>query len=110
MQSNLKARTALRDRVRRFGRDRILKHRRYTFHRELQASRCQNTCCADDIGFVGMLCKGPQADNFKLRDWVKVTAKVAVEYQREYGGEGPVLYLVDMVHTAKPKEHLIYMN
>ena len=68
------------------------------------------TCCADDIGFVGMLCKGPQAENFKLRDWVKVTAKVAVEYQREYGGEGPVLYLVDMVHTAKPKEHLIYMN
>ena len=68
------------------------------------------TCCADDIGFVGMLCKGAQADNFKLRDWVKVTAKVQVEYQREYNGEGPVLYLEDMVHTEKPKEHLIYMN
>ena len=68
------------------------------------------TCCADDIGFVGMLCKGPQADAFKLRDWVKVTAKVSVEYQREYNGEGPVLELFDMVHTAKPKEHLIYMN
>ena len=68
------------------------------------------TCCADDIGFVGMLCKGPQADAFKLSDWVKVTAKISVEYQREYNGEGPVLELIDMVHTAKPKEHLIYMN
>lgn len=68
------------------------------------------TCCADDIGFVGMLCKGAQADNFKLRDWVKVTAKVRVEYQREYNGEGPVLYLEDMVPAEKPKEHLIYMN
>lgn len=69
------------------------------------------TCCANDIGFVGMLCKlGPQAEKFKLRDWVKVTASIKIEYQKEYNGKGPVLYPVDMVATEKPKEHLIYMN
>ena len=68
------------------------------------------TCCADDIAFVGLLCKGKQADAFKLRDWVKVTAKIKCEYHKEYNGDGPVLYLEEMVHTGKPKEHLIYMN
>jgi len=68
------------------------------------------TCCADDIGFVGMLATGSVADNFKVRDWVKVTAVVKVEFHREYEGDGPVLYVKDMAHTAKPKEHLIYMN
>lgn len=68
------------------------------------------TCCVDDIGFVGMLGKGAIADKFQLRDWVKVTAKVVLEYHKEYNGEGPVLEVTDMVLTSKPKEHLIYMN
>lgn len=68
------------------------------------------TCCADDIGFIGLLCKGKQADGFKVRDWVKVTAEIRCEYHKEYNGEGPVLYLKDMEHTQKPQEHLIYMN
>lgn len=68
------------------------------------------TCCADDIGFVGLLGKGAVSDSFKLRDWVKVTAKVILEYHKEYNGEGPVLEVTEMAHTSKPKEHLIYMN
>ena len=68
------------------------------------------TCCANDIGFVGMLCKGDFAGDFKLRDWVKITAEVKVEYQKEYGGKGPVLYPKELVHTAQPKDHLVYMN
>ena len=68
------------------------------------------TCCADDIAFVGLLCKGKQVDSFKMRDWVKVTAQIQCEYHKEYNGEGPVLYLQNMEHTKKPKEHLVYMN
>lgn len=68
------------------------------------------TCCADDIGFVGLLGKGAAADGFKVRDWVKVTAKVILEYHKEYNGAGPVLEVSEMVHTSQPKEHLIYMN
>lgn len=69
------------------------------------------TCCADDIGFVGMLCKADEkSDTFRLRDWVKITAKIHVEYHKEYNGEGPILTLVDMVAAEKPKDHLVYMN
>jgi len=68
------------------------------------------TCCADDITFIGFLCKGEQANYFKMREWVKVTAKIKCEYYKEYEGEGPVLYLEKIELTKKPEEHLLYMN
>ena len=68
------------------------------------------TCCADDITFIGFLCKGEQANYFKMREWVKVTAEIKCEYYKEYEGEGPVLYLKKIELTKKPEEHLIYMN
>lgn len=68
------------------------------------------TCCVDDITFIGFLCKGEQANYFKMREWVKVTAQIKCEYYKEYEGEGPVLYLKDIQLTKKPEEHLIYMN
>lgn len=68
------------------------------------------TCCADDIAFIGFLCKGEQANYFKMREWVKVTAEVKCEYYKEYGGEGPVLYLKKIEPAKRPEEHLIYMN
>jgi len=68
------------------------------------------TCCADDITFIGFLCKGEQANYFKMREWVKVTATIKCEYYKEYEGEGPVLYLEKIELTKKPEEHLLYMN
>ena len=68
------------------------------------------TCCAEDIAFIGFLCKGEQANYFKTREWVKVTAQIKTEYNKEYGGEGPVLYLKNIEPAKKPEEHLIYMN
>lgn len=68
------------------------------------------TCCADDITFIGFLCKGEQANYFKMREWVKVTAVIQCEYYKEYEGEGPVLYLKKIEPAKKPEDHLIYMN
>ena len=68
------------------------------------------TCCADDITFIGVLCKGEQANYFKMREWVKVTANIKCEYYKEYEGVGPVLYLEKIELTKKPEEHLLYMN
>lgn len=68
------------------------------------------TCCADDITFIGFLCKGEQANYFKMREWVKVTANIKCEYYKEYEGVGPVLYLEKIELTKKPEEHLLYMN
>ena len=68
------------------------------------------TCCEDDITFIGFICKGEQANYFKMREWVKVTANIKCEYHKEYEGEGPVLYLEKIELTKKPEEHLLYMN
>jgi uncharacterized membrane protein YcgQ (UPF0703/DUF1980 family) len=68
------------------------------------------TCCADDITYIGFLCKGEQANYFKMREWVKVTANIKCEYYKEYEGVGPVLYLEKIELTKKPEEHLLYMN
>ena len=42
--------------------------------------------------FLGFMCKWKDAEKYKTKEWVKVRAKVGVEYQRDYHGEGPVLY------------------
>lgn len=68
------------------------------------------TCCANDMSFIGFLCHGEQANYFKMREWVKVTATIKSEYQKEYEGEGPVLYLKDIAPAEKPKDHVVYMN
>lgn len=54
--------------------------------------RMAMTCCEADMSFLGYLCKWSGAEELKTKQWVKLRAQVGVEYQREYRGEGPVLY------------------
>lgn len=54
--------------------------------------RMAMTCCEADMTFLGFLCKWQGAESFKTKQWVKVRAKVGIEYQKDYRGEGPVLY------------------
>lgn len=74
------------------------------------------TCCADDTAFIGFMCKmdkqtGPVAyDQLKSRMWVTVTAKIRVEYYKEYGGKGPVLYAISVEPAKEPEEKLVYFN
>lgn len=68
------------------------------------------TCCADDIRFVGYLCKAEFADLLKPRQWVWLTARIEYEYTREYGEEGPVLYGLSYEAAEKPEEDLVYFN
>ena len=42
--------------------------------------------------FLGFMCKWQGAEDYKTKQWVKVRAKIGVEYQKDYHGEGPVLY------------------
>jgi len=62
------------------------------------------TCCADDMTFLGYICKAREARNLETRQWVRVRAKVAVEYWQDYGGEGPVLYADEVVPAEVIKE------
>lgn len=61
------------------------------------------TCCAEDITFMGIPCKWPDAEKLKPRSWVTVTARVAVQYHVVYRGVGPVL-TANVVTAAKPAQ------
>lgn len=43
-------------------------------------------CCADDVTFLGFLCRYPDRDQLHNRDWVKVTASITVEELPQYRG------------------------
>ncbi|MCC8137857.1 MAG: GTPase [Clostridiales bacterium] len=68
------------------------------------------TCCAEDIRFVGYLCKADFADLLKPRQWVWLTAEIRYEYQKEYREEGPVLYATSYELTGEPEEDTVYFN
>lgn len=54
--------------------------------------RMAMTCCEDDLTFLGYVCKAREARHLETKQWVRVRARVAVEYWKDYGQEGPVLY------------------
>lgn len=68
--------------------------------------RMAMTCCAEDMTFLGYICKAREARNLETRQWVKVKARVAVEYWKDYRGEGPVLYAEEIV-PAEPIEEVV---
>lgn len=68
------------------------------------------TCCAEDIRFVGYLCRADFAGVLKPRQWTWLTAEIRYEYQKEYGEEGPVLYAKGYELTGPPEEDTVYFN
>ena len=68
------------------------------------------TCCADDIRFIGFVCKTKHGDQLLNNRWVTVRAQVKYEYFPAYHGEGPVLYLKRAVSAQKPEDELVYFN
>lgn len=68
------------------------------------------TCCADDIQYLGFLCKGEDWSEFANKDYVTITARLEFEFRKEYGEEGPVFYVQKAVKGQKPKEELVYFN
>ena len=71
------------------------------------------TCCADDIQFIGYLCHTNHAKSSTLKAlknemWITLTAEVKIEYNKEYGEKGPVLYAKRVEAAEKPEEELVY--
>ncbi|MDO4279591.1 MAG: GTP-binding protein [Lachnoclostridium edouardi] len=64
--------------------------------------RMAMTCCEADMTFLGFVCKAREARLLENGNWVKVRAKVAVEYWKDYGGEGPLLY----AESVKPDKEI----
>ena len=71
--------------------------------------RMAMTCCADDIAFLGFVCKTREARRLENKQWVKVRAEVKHEYWTDYNGKGPVLYAIEVAFTEPPKEEVLNM-
>ena len=68
------------------------------------------TCCADDVQFIGFLCKADDWSDFANGSYVTITARLEFKFRKEYGEEGPVFYAEEVVAAQKPKEELVYFN
>ncbi len=60
-------------------------------------------CCVEDIEFMGLPCKYPDAAALKVKEWVMVTAKVETRFHSIYRGIGPVLTALS-VEPASPAQ------
>lgn len=73
------------------------------------------TCCADDVAFIGFVCKSNKENEVFVeqlinREWVKIIATIRYEFQKEYRRKGPVLYLEKIEKTEKPNQELVYFT
>lgn len=65
------------------------------------------TCCEADIAYDGFAVKtGNLIKGVETRDWLKVTAKIALENNAIYRGEGPVL-IAEKIERADPPEETV---
>lgn len=69
--------------------------------------RMAMTCCAEDIAFLGFVCKTREARRLENKQWVKVTAEVKNEFWSDYNGKGPVLYAITIEETEPAKEEVL---
>ena len=67
-------------------------------------------CCADDTSLIGLLCHYEHALDLIPKDWVCVTARLAVEYDEEYQGDAPVLYVESLSEAQPLEDELVYFN
>lgn len=68
------------------------------------------TCCVEDITFLGMMCKTGMENTPEHRSWIDLTARIKVEFAREYKGKGPILYPIEMQPAEKPQDELVYFS
>ena len=73
------------------------------------AGRPAMTCCADDLVFMGLICKSKEAKNLVDKNTVDMIVSIVKEYRSDYGGEGPVLYAESCVKTAPMKDPVVNM-
>ena len=64
-------------------------------------------CCENDIQFLGLIAKGDGLDDLENRDWIEVTAKMAVEKHKAYKGKGPVMNILSLSPCEKPAQEVV---
>ena len=64
-------------------------------------------CCENDIQSLGIIAKGDTLDQYENRDWIEVTAKMAVEKHKAYNGNGPVMHILSIAPCGKPAQEVV---
>lgn len=67
-------------------------------------------CCADDTSLIGLLAHYKHAEELLLKEWVVVTAQIEVEYDEEYQGEVPILYVKEIQSAEPLEDELVYFT
>ncbi len=64
-------------------------------------------CCENDITFYGLIARGPGLEQYENRDWIEVTARMAVEDHPAYQGKGPVMEVLSVAPCEKPAQEVV---
>ena len=66
------------------------------------------TCCAEDISYLGLICKCDYDIDLPERQWINILVEVKSEREKDYHGIGPVLYLKEIKTGVRPEDDLVY--
>ena len=64
-------------------------------------------CCENDVQFLGLIAKGMGLNQYQNRDWIEVTARMAVEKHEAYKGKGPVMHVMSIGPCEKPAQEVV---
>ena len=64
------------------------------------------TCCVDDIRFAGLICEWERASQLANRNWVSLTATIAVRRHPCYDRIGPVLTALTVETVQQPENEV----
>lgn len=67
-------------------------------------------CCADDTSLIGLLCHYKNSSDLLPKEWVEVTAKIKVEFDEEYQGDVPILYVENVKSVEPLEDELVYFT
>ena len=67
------------------------------------------TCCVDDIGGIGFLCRYGKQEP-KTNDWIYLTAKAEASFSPLHGRDAIILIEEEITPAEAPEEELVYFN
>lgn len=71
------------------------------------AGRPAMNCCAEDLVFMGVFCKYDGASNLVNKQWIDIVFTIVDEFNEEYDGNGPVLYIQELKESAPLQDPVV---
>ena len=65
------------------------------------------TCCVEDIQYCAVICKYDKASSLKQGSWAEIEAKIAIEFNTNYGKRGPVLKVTSVTPAEEPEQRVV---